>query len=90
MNCFVADASLKEGSNIFSNRKKNEENTENAAEEGASLPVFSSQYRCNQVSCLWNKYTTTTEWNILIAINRLDTSVLSQSAKPHIYLFIKN
>ena len=33
MNCFIAEANLKDGSSIFSNAKKNEENTENAADE---------------------------------------------------------
>ena len=32
-NCFIAEANLKDGSSIFSNGKKNEKNTENAAEE---------------------------------------------------------
>ena len=32
-NYFIAEANLKDGSSNFSNGKKNEENTENAAEE---------------------------------------------------------
>ena len=38
-NCFIAKANLKDGSNNFSNGKKNEENTENAAEESVINPI---------------------------------------------------
>ena len=39
-NYFIAEANLKDGSSNFSNRKKNEENTENAAEERGKEDVL--------------------------------------------------
>ena len=54
-NCFIAEANLKDGSSIFSNGKKNEKNTENAAEERGEMqlialtPMTSSKARAPEM-----------------------------------------
>ena len=60
-NCFIAEATLKDGSSIFLN-KKNEENTENAVEEHAWLlarrtqPAMTKLWSIRFESCTWSRH----------------------------------